>query len=560
MSVQAASAILPWWSRAWKSGRLGWVAVVAGIVAAAVLYAAVPLPRARRQPVLAGDQPGAGTAVTAVTLVTPRLVSDPGVTLPGTIEAMQTAAINARTTGYLRRLTVDIGSRVKAGQLLAEIAAPDVEQQLGQAQAQTAQSQAAVSQAQATVAQGEATVAQDQADVARQQATVEQADAQTASARAKVSQAEAVREQADAQVAHARQALAQQHASLGNARAQQELARVEFRRSRTLALKGFEARGSADQALTTLRAANANVGLAEAAVRATQADVDAAAKGVAASEAAIESARADLEASRKNAKAAEAALASTEAVVRSAKAGVRASQANVRASQSTVVSNEANARRYAILRSFEQVTAPFDGVITARNVDVGALINAGGSGGNNPATSPTPSTSMLGIARTDAVRILVSVPQTYVPALRAGSAAQVTVRELPGRTFAGRVTVRAGALDAATRTQLVEVHLPNRDGVLVPGMYAEVRLTPAGAPARLQIPASALVVDSEGTRVANVGPPGQMHFLTVQVGRDFGPEVEIRSGLIGNEQLVDNPSDTLSEGARVTVTPAAPTP
>src|SRR5262249_34322010 len=148
----------------------------------------------------------------------------------------------------------------------------------------------------------------------------------------------------------------------------------------------------------------------------------------------------------------------------------------------------------AVLRGFEKVIAPFDGVITARSVDVGALINAGGSGGNNPATSPTPSTGMLGIARTDAVRIQVSVPQTYVPALRAGSAARVTVSELPGRVFAGSVALRAGALDAASRTQLVEVHLPNRTGALVPGMYAEVRLTPAHAPVRLQIPGSALVV------------------------------------------------------------------
>ena len=182
--------------------------------------------------------------------------------------------------------------------------------------------------------------------------------------------------------------------------------------------------------------------------------------------------------------------------------------------------------------------------ITATNANVNEV---------RTASSPITSTGMLGIARTDEVRIQVSVPQTYVPAVRAGSTAQVTVRELPGRVFTGTVALRAGALDATTRTQLVEVHLLNRDHVLVPGMYAEVRLTPTHAPAHLQIPGSALVVDAQGTRVASVGPKGNIHYLSVQVGRDLGTEVEARTGLRGDEKLVDNPPDTLAEDTEVKV-------
>jgi RND family efflux transporter MFP subunit len=279
--------------------------------------------------------------------------------------------------------------------------------------------------------------------------------------------------------------------------------------------------------------------------------VDSAQQNVTAGKALVATARANMQASTKNVQASAAALASSEASVRAAEASVQASQANVQANQATVASNQANARRYAVLRSFEKIVAPFDGVITARNVDVGALINAGGSGGNNPVTGPTASTGMLGIARTDQVRIQVNVPQTYVPALRTGSTAQVAIRELPGRTFTGTVALRAGALDASSRTQLVEVHLANPDHVLVPGMYAEVQITPTHAPQTIQIPGSTLVYDAQGTRVASVTPEGTIHFRRVQVARDLGTTLVIANGLNGNEKLVDNPPDTLADGTNV---------
>jgi RND family efflux transporter MFP subunit len=525
------------------------------ILAVVGLYVLGTLPRVRRQAALAADVRQVRTAIPEVVAVTPHLVPDGGLTLPGNIEAIRESAINARTTGYLRRLYVDIGSRVKAGQVLAEIESPDVDQQVYQALAQTAQSRATVGQSRATVAQQQANLAQMQAQVAQQRATVEQARAQLAACEATLSQQQAALGGDQAQLAHARRQVEVQQSSLKQAQAQLELAKVTDQRYQTLLKEGFGTQQDADQSASTLKTDAAALESGQASVLSAQADVESAQQTVEAGKALVASARANVESYRKNVQASVAALASSEATVRAAEASVRASQANVQANQATVASNQANARHYDVMRSFEKVLAPFDGVITARNVDVGALINAGGGGGNNPATSSITSTGMLGIARTDDVRIQVSIPQTYVPAVRAGSSAQVTVRELPGRAFSGTVTLRAGALDAATRTQLVEVHLPNRDHVLVPGMYADVRLTPSHAPAHLQIPGSALVVDAQGTRVASVGPKGNIHYLSVQVGRDLGAEVEIRSGLRGGEKLVDSPPDTLTEGTAVRVLP-----
>src|SRR5579872_5400657 len=157
-----------------KSSKLGWIAVGAVILAVAGLYVAGTLPRERRQAVLAADVKQVRTAITAVMVVTPHFVSDGGLTLPGNIQAIRESAINARTTGYLRRLYVDIGSRVQAGQVLAEIESPEMDQQVYQAQAQTTLSLATAGQAWAQLAQQRANVVQIQAEVARQRAAVVQ--------------------------------------------------------------------------------------------------------------------------------------------------------------------------------------------------------------------------------------------------------------------------------------------------------------------------------------------------------------------------------------------------
>jgi RND family efflux transporter MFP subunit len=410
------------------------------------------------------------------------------------------------------------------------------------------------------VAQQRATVAQTRAQVAQQRAVVEQARAQLASSLSTLAQQQAAERQSEAQLAHTNQQLDVQRASLKQAQAQLEFATVSNTRYQTLVQQGFDTQQDADQAAATLKTATAGVASAEAAVQSAQADVAASEQAVAASQAVVATAQANVRASRKSVQAAAAAQASAEATVRAAQASVQASQSNVQANEATVTANQANTRRYAVMRSFEKVVAPFDGVITARNVDVGALINAGGGATSNTVTTPTPSAGMLGMARTDQVRIQISVPQTYVPALRSHSTAQVTVRELPGRTFTGSVALRSGALDTFSRTQLVEVILPNPDRSLVPGMYAQVRVTPTHAPASLRIPGTALIFNAQGTQVASVTPNGRVHILKVQVGRDFGTNVEIVSGLPAGAQLVDNPSDTLAEGETVKILPSQSPP
>jgi multidrug efflux pump subunit AcrA (membrane-fusion protein) len=527
-----------------------------GVIAA--LYAAGTLPRLRREAVLAHDAQQVRSAVPAVQLVSPRWVPQGSTTLPGTIQAIRQTSIGARATGYVRRLYVDIGSHVRAGQLVAELEAPELDQQVYQANAQTAQSRATVSQSQATVAQQQATVFANQATVVQNQSTVQQAYALVESSRAKVVQAQAAEKQAEANLAETKHALAEARATLTQMQAQLQLARANYLRTRQLVAQGYLAQQDADISLTAVRTAQANVGVAEAAVNAAQANVDAAAQAVSASQAAVKSAQADLTASEKSAKAAEGALGAAQSTVQATQQSVRASREAVRGNQALVDANQANADRFAVMQGYVKVLAPFDGTITSRNVDIGSLVTAdtatgSAAGAASWTASTAPQSGLFGIAQTDAVRIDVSVPQTFASLVRPGSKAQVTVRELPGRDFTGTVSLRAGALDAQSRTQLVEVDLPNRDGALTPGMYADVQLSPANAPRTLQIPGTALIFDAHGTQVASVTPQGRVHFLPVQEGADYGSEVEIRTGLRGNEKLVNNPPDTLTEGARVAV-------
>ncbi|MCW3094655.1 MAG: family efflux transporter, subunit [Chthonomonadaceae bacterium] len=528
---------------------------VAIVVLLGLLYVGIR-PRLQRNTALAQSVKQARSTVPLVDVITPQWVSEGGLSLPSNVQAIKETTMNARTTGYLRRLYVDIGSHIKTGQLLAEIESPDVDQQVYQAQAQTAQSQATVGQSQATVAQQRAGVVQMQAQVAQQSAVVEQARATLASTEAKLTQAQAAQGQAEAQLAHAQQALDVQKAALKQMQAQLDLAAVTNTRYQDLLKQGFVAQQDADTAAATLKTATAAVESAQASIQSAQADIQAAQQAVVASKAVVTSAQADVQASQKSVQASEAALTSSQATVQAAQASVQASLKNVQANQAFVTSNVANTRRYAVMRSFERVVAPFDGVITSRNVDVGTLISAGGS--NSAPTSTAPVVGMFGIARTDEIRIQINVPQTYVATIRSGSKAQVTVREVPGRVFTGTVTLRAGALDATSRTQLVEVHLPNRDNVLVPGMYAQVHLAPSHPPLTLRIPGTALIIDGQGTRVAVVTAQNTLHLQPITIGRDFGTEVEITEGLKGTEKLVNNPSDTLQESQPVQVAATPP--
>lgn len=220
-----------------------------------------------------------------------------------------------------------------------------------------------------------------------------------------------------------------------------------------------------------------------------------------------------------------------------------AQQAVLRAAEENVRANEANVKRIEELQSFQRLTAPFSGVITARNVDTGALISAGSGGAGVR--------ELFRIAETDPLRIYVYVPQTFVPYVQPGQAAAVLIRELPGQRFDGRVIRHAGALDPASRTLLTEVQLSNPKGIIFPGMYAEVEFEISRTAPPLMIPANALVIRADGPQVAVLDDKNRIRIHKVELGRDYGPQVEIVSGLEPGEKVVTTLSDAIREGVLV---------
>ncbi len=341
--------------------------------------------------------------------------------LPGNTLAFDEARIRTRATGYIAERRVDIGSRVHKGDLLVRIAAPDLDQQLGQAQAQLGQLQAAQAQARAAVQQ---------------------------------------------------------------ARSDVTLAEVTNSRTSALAGRGYESRQNAD---------NTRFGLS----------------------------------------AKQAALANAEA-------GMQVAEANINAQVATVM-------RLRQMTDYEKVTAPFDGVVTARDVDTGDLVKADDNGG----------TALFTVQRDDTLRVQVNVPQSGIIGLKDGLEAKIRVPEMPGKVFTGRVARSSFALTASTRTMLVEVDVPNPDRVLHPGLYVEVEFAiPRDAPS-VVIPAEALLFNGEGVRVATVGPDNRVHLRDVTIYRDFGTTLELRSGLSGGEKVILTPPADVSEGREVKVSPAS---
>jgi RND family efflux transporter MFP subunit len=201
--------------------------------------------------------------------------------------------------------------------------------------------------------------------------------------------------------------------------------------------------------------------------------------------------------------------------------------ANVHAAEAAVASAKANVNRLIELKAFSHVTAPFAGRITARNVELGQLVNAGSAGGPG----------LFTLAQVDPLRVFVHVPQDFATSVKAGQKVSVGVREFPDRDFPGTVTRTAGALDAASRTLLVEVQLPSQ-GVLLAGMYAQVTLDLSEPRPVLRLPSTALQLGAHGPRVALVDEKHKLHFQPVQVGEDHGTEVEIVNGLSEQDQVV----------------------
>jgi RND family efflux transporter MFP subunit len=224
---------------------------------------------------------------------------------------------------------------------------------------------------------------------------------------------------------------------------------------------------------------------------------------------------------------------------------------DMEAKKATAESAAANVRRLEDLESFKHIMAPFDGVITRRNVDIGTLVNAGNGG---------QSQLLFTLAETDPIRVYVSVPERYAPSIGSGLGAHLVLAAYPGREFQGQVVRSAEAIDAATRTLLTEVNVANKEGLLLPGGYAQVRLQVKVVGQRLQVPINALLFRSEGLRAVVVDSNHRTHLRALTIGRDYGVSLEVLDGLTAEDWIVLNPADSLDEGQVVRATPVKPAP
>jgi RND family efflux transporter MFP subunit len=214
-------------------------------------------------------------------------------------------------------------------------------------------------------------------------------------------------------------------------------------------------------------------------------------------------------------------------------------------SEATVMADQANVDRLTALVGFEHIVAPFDGVITARNTDIGDLINAGSGSG----------AALFGIADTSRLRLYVRVPQEDAAAMKPGLTADLHVPDRPGVVYRASVDTTASAIDPATRTLMVELLVDNSKGELLPGAYAEVhfRVVPEGASHSFLVPANVLLFRGDGLHVATVGARDRVVLKPVTVGRDYGAQIEIVSGLSASDHVILSPPDSLVGGASVRV-------
>ena len=394
--------------------------------------------------------------VTMVTTVAPeRMTLRRTTEQPGQIEAIEDTAMHARLAGYVRSVSVDIGDRVRKGQVLAELWVPEVEADFKQQRAMVEEAHAQERQAAATV------------EVAR---------AEVASAEAKVGEIEAGTRRADADVA----------------RWQSEFARVQ-QLAQERALSGT----LVDETRNKLGAAQAGRDEVRARV-----------------------------------KSAEAALAEAKAYAEKARSAVATA-----ASHAEVARFEAE--RAGAMASYAKIIAPYDGVVTRRKVDTGQLTTPGASG-----------EPLFVIARSDKVTVSVGVPESDAPFVDAGDAARVRLLALDGRTFEGKVTRTAWALDPATRTLLVEIDLPSEQNALRPGLYAYATIIAEEHEGALTLPTTAIVKDGGKSFCAAV-VDGRAKRKPIKVGLVDGKRAEILSGLDGAEKIVEANAASLTDGQPV---------
>jgi len=258
----------------------------------------------------------------------------------------------------------------------------------------------------------------------------------------------------------------------------------------------------------------------------------------------LEQARADLATAEANARLAQTTaeryrdLMATDSV---SKQDFDNANGNLESRQTSVLSAKANASRLEQLHAFGKIEAPFGGVITARNVDTGALVDSGAN-----------AHELFHLAAIDRLRVFVNVPQIYSRVARPGMTATLSLAEFPGRSFEGKLTRTSESIDVASRTLLTEIDVENKSGELLPGAYAEVHFRlPAGA-STFHLPVNAVIFGGEGVQVAAV-KNGHVVLMPVTIGRDYGNSVEIVTGLTGDEQLIVNPPDSLQDKAAVQI-------
>jgi RND family efflux transporter MFP subunit len=265
----------------------------------------------------------------------------------------------------------------------------------------------------------------------------------------------------------------------------------------------------------------------------------------------LRQARADLETAQANAKLAGITAQRTANLLRTESVSTQErdnAAGAYNADQAIVASRQADVGRLEELQSYENVYAPFDGEITARNTDVGDLINAGAG---------APTTELFHMSATGTLRIFVAVPEIDSPAMHDGATPTVTLDEYPGQVFHGKLVRSSGAITPASRTLLVEVDVDNSDGKLLPGAYAFVHFMLPGRPESVTVPANALLFRSEGLRVGVVRD-GKAELVPITIGRDYGDRVEVLSGLQPHDQIIVNPSDSLVSGVAVRVAGGKP--
>jgi len=255
-------------------------------------------------------------------------------------------------------------------------------------------------------------------------------------------------------------------------------------------------------------------------------------------------ARADLHVSEANSKLAQItaerwqSLSGTDAV---AKQDVDQRNFTWNANMAQVKAAQANVDRLVAMESFKRLIAPFDGIVTARDTDIGALINVGASGG----------AQLFVVSEMSKLRVYVNVPQNYVPSVPPGTKATISVPEQPGKTYTGTVEASAQAVNPTTGTTLMQIIVDNSAGEMMPGDYASIRLAVASVANVLSVPSSALIFDAKGLSIATVGEDNRVVLKPVSIGRDLGPVIELASGLAPADRVIQNPPDGIANGTEV---------